>query len=86
MQIRVSANARRSELKRDAEGGYILKISAPPVEGKANEAVCRWLARSLGVPQGAVSIVRGSRVPRKTIKVETLDESEIERRLAALIV
>jgi uncharacterized protein (TIGR00251 family) len=44
-------------------------VSAPPVDGKANEAVVAVLAEALGVPRGAVEIVRGESGRRKTVRI-----------------
>jgi uncharacterized protein (TIGR00251 family) len=44
-------------------------VAAPPVDGKANEAVVRTLAEALGVPRSAVEIVRGEAGRRKTVRV-----------------
>jgi uncharacterized protein (TIGR00251 family) len=44
-------------------------VTAPPVDGKANEAVVRTLAEALGVPRAAVEIVRGETGRRKTVRL-----------------
>jgi uncharacterized protein (TIGR00251 family) len=44
-------------------------VSAPPVDGKANEAVVRVLSEALGVARSAIEIVRGETGRRKTIRV-----------------
>jgi uncharacterized protein len=44
-------------------------VAAPPVEGKANAAVVELLAKTLGVPRGAVEIVRGETGRRKTVRL-----------------
>jgi uncharacterized protein (TIGR00251 family) len=44
-------------------------VVAPPVDGKANEAVVRTLAEALGVPRSSVKIVRGETGRRKTVRV-----------------
>jgi hypothetical protein len=46
-----------------------VSVTAPPVDGKANEAVVRALAAALGVPQAAVEIVRGQTGRRKTVRI-----------------
>jgi uncharacterized protein len=45
-------------------------VTAPPVDGKANEAVLRTLAEALGLPRGAVQIVRGETGRRKTVRLQ----------------
>jgi uncharacterized protein (TIGR00251 family) len=51
--------------------GELLKISvnAPPVDGKANEAVLRVLAGALSVPRSAIEILRGESGRRKTVRI-----------------
>jgi uncharacterized protein (TIGR00251 family) len=44
-------------------------VSAPPVDGQANQAVVAVLAEALGVPRGAVEIVRGESGRRKTVRI-----------------
>jgi uncharacterized protein (TIGR00251 family) len=44
-------------------------VVAPPVDGKANEAVVRALAEALGVPRAAVEIIRGETGRRKTVRL-----------------
>ena len=59
-----------------------VRIQVPPVEGRANEELCRLLSKGLGVPQRAVQIVSGanSRHKRVLIKGKTLDELRISLR------
>lgn len=47
----------------------IVAVNAPPVEGKANEAVVRLLADTFGVPRSAVTIVRGETGKKKTVRI-----------------
>lgn len=46
-----------------------VSVNAPPVDGKANEAVVRTLAAALGVPRAAVEILRGETGRRKTLRI-----------------
>jgi hypothetical protein len=48
-------------------GALVVRVSAPPVEGAANEAVVEAVARALGLPRGAVAIERGQRGRRKVL-------------------
>jgi len=63
-----------------------LRVRAAPEAGKANEAVCRLLARVLGLPPSAVVIARGASSREKLVQIEGLDGEEVRRRLATTIV
>lgn len=47
----------------------VVSVNAPPVDGKANEAVVRVLAETFGVPRSAVTIVRGETGRKKTVRI-----------------
>jgi len=65
------------------DGRRRAKIAAPASEGRANAALVRFVATSLGVPQRAVRVVRGLSARDKTLAVE-LSTTELAARLAAL--
>ncbi|WP_336979981.1 DUF167 domain-containing protein [Brevundimonas nasdae] len=67
----------------DAEGRSLLKVRvrARPIEGDANEALIRLLAKSLGVPKSSVSVGRGAQSRLKMIVVQGLDDEELRSRL-----
>ena len=50
-----------------------MRVTAPPLEGRANQALCRLIAKRLGVAKGLVSVVRGERSRDKIVKVEGMD-------------
>jgi hypothetical protein len=56
-------------------------VTAPPVDGQANEAVVRTLAEALGVPRSRVRIVRGEASRDKTVRVDGLTAEEAIARL-----
>ncbi len=59
----------------------LVRVSAPPVDGRANMALCRLLARELGVPRGAVHLVLGLTSRDKTVEVAGLGAAELLARL-----
>jgi uncharacterized protein YggU (UPF0235/DUF167 family) len=67
----------------DADGRPVLKVRvrARPVEGEANEALIRLLAKALGVPRSTVSLARGGQSRLKMIEVAGLDDAEIRSRI-----
>lgn len=67
----------------DAEPAVLsVRVSAPAVDGRANEAVVRALADALGVSRSAVRILRGATARTKLVEVEGGDEQELGRLLA----
>ena len=46
-----------------------VRLNAPPVDGKANEALVRWLADALGIPKNSLEVVRGKTARRKQLKL-----------------
>jgi uncharacterized protein (TIGR00251 family) len=57
------------------------RVTAPPVDGRANEALLRLLAEALGIPRVSLRIARGQRSRDKLVAVDGLDAAEVERRL-----
>lgn len=70
----------------DAEGRPVLKVRvrARPVEGEANEALVKLMAKALGVPKSAVAIQRGGQSRTKILAIEGLSEDEAKSRLTDL--
>ncbi|HEX7598215.1 MAG TPA: DUF167 domain-containing protein [Polyangia bacterium] len=61
-----------------------VSVNAPPVEGKANQAVQRVLAEAFGVSRSAVTIVRGDTGKRKTVHIAGLTLAAATRLCATL--
>jgi uncharacterized protein (TIGR00251 family) len=81
LEVRVQPRARRDEIAGERDGRLLLRVTAPPVDGKANAAVRRLLARRLGVPPGRVAVVRGESARDKLIEIEGLDATALRRAL-----
>ena len=67
--VRVTPRAAREEVGPVVDGLLRIKVTAPPVEGEANEAVVALLAGALGVPKRSVQIIAGAGGRRKTVRV-----------------
>ena len=76
--VRVTARAGRDAVEGvDASGQLRLRVSAPPVDGAANKAVLRLVAKALGVPRSAVTIAAGAGSRHKRIRVDGLDAGAV---------
>jgi len=73
IRVRVVPRAKRNELAGERAGALLVRVTAPPVDGKANAAVCRLIARAAGVPQSRVSVVRGASARDKVVRVEGVE-------------
>ena len=54
-----------------------VRVSAPPVDGKANQALAEFLARSLGIPPSQVSLLSGDSSRRKRFRLEGVDPARV---------
>jgi uncharacterized protein (TIGR00251 family) len=79
--VRVVPRASRDEMAGIHGDALKIRLTAPPVEGRANEALVAFLARRLGVRRSHVEIVAGATSRRKTIRVIGLWPQEVEERL-----
>lgn len=60
-----------------------VRVAAPPVEGRANEALLNLLARHLGVPRRDITLTHGATSRHKMVAVARLDAATVRARLAA---
>ena len=81
MALRVQPRSRKSEIAGERAGALLVRVTAPPVDGRANDAVCRLIAKRLGVPPRRVSILRGDSSRDKLVEVEGIDDDELRRAL-----
>ena len=67
--LQIQPRASRTELIGAHGDALKIRLAAPPVDGEANDELVRFLAKVLGVPKRAVTIVRGATGRRKTVRV-----------------
>jgi uncharacterized protein (TIGR00251 family) len=83
LRVRVQPRASRDALSGEREGALVVRLTAPPVEGAANEALARFLGKALGVPPSAVRVVSGAAGRNKVVSVAGLDAATARERLLA---
>ena len=83
--VRVTPRSSREAIEDvDDSGELRVRVMAPPADGAANAAVVKLVAKSLGVPRGAVSIVTGQGSRHKRLRVEGIGPVELGRRWPGL--
>ena len=81
LRVRVTPRAGRDEIAGERDGTLLVRVGAPPADGRANDAVLRLIARALRVPARDVELVRGARSREKTIRVAGRSGAEVLRML-----
>lgn len=81
LQVRLTPRAAQDKIA-GWEGDVLrVRVTAPPVEGRANEALLRLLASALDVPASRLRLARGQTQRNKVVAVEGLSEEEVRARL-----
>lgn len=83
LRVRVTPRSSRDAISGTRDGALVVRLTAPPVEGAANVALARVLAKALGVAPSAVELVRGATGRDKVVRVSGRTASEIGAVLAA---
>lgn len=81
-RVRVQPRASKSEMAGELAGAVKLRLTAPPVDNKANEECRRFLARLLDVSPSAVEIISGHTSKNKLIRVEGVTLSRVRESLS----
>jgi hypothetical protein len=83
LRLKVQPRASRNEVGEVLGDELKIKVTAPPVDSAANEAVVRFLAELLQCPRSAVQIIRGETSRHKTVAIRGLAADVVEARLTA---
>jgi uncharacterized protein len=79
--VRLQPRARANEIVGERDGVLVVRVTAPPAEGRANEALCRLIAKRARVGARRVSIVRGAGAREKVVRVEGVDAGALRAAL-----
>jgi len=83
IRVRLRPGGGRDELIGMRDGVLQARVSAPPVDGKANRALCRLIAKQLAVAPSNVTVVRGEKSRKKLLRIEEVDPAALKRVLSA---
>jgi uncharacterized protein (TIGR00251 family) len=81
VRIRVTPNGRRNEIQCVVDHLLKIRLNAPPVEGKANQALREYLSDALDLSLGAVTLMRGDKSRIKTVHLRGRSADDIRKRL-----
>lgn len=82
LRIRVQPNSQKNEVVGILSDGRIkIKLQAPPLDGKANKALIRYLHQLFNIPETRMNLLQGEHNRDKVIRIEGISDSEAERIL-----
>jgi uncharacterized protein (TIGR00251 family) len=81
IEVRLRPRGSRDELTGLRDGVLQAKVTAAPVDGKANRALCKLIAKRLSVAPSRVAVVRGERSREKVVRVEGVDAKQLREAL-----
>ncbi len=79
LSVYVTPKSGRDEIAGWRGGELYLKVTSPPEDGKANASACRLVAKALGLPKSAVSVVRGETSRHKQLQIESATGEDVHR-------
>lgn len=85
LSVRLQPRASRNEIAEPIGNELKIKVTAPPVDSAANEALLDLLKKKLGVPRSAIELVRGQTSRHKSVFIAGLSVAEVQARLLAAI-
>lgn len=78
IDVRLRPRGSRDELIGMRDGVLLAKVTAAPVDGKANKALCKLIAKRVGVAPSRVSVVRGEKSREKVVRVSGMTQVEVD--------
>lgn len=78
LQLRISPNASKNEIIK-ATDGIKVKITAQPIDGKANKALIEFLSKQFKVPKSYFEILKGETSKDKTVLINNIDTAKINQ-------
>lgn len=81
LRVRLQPRARGDEIVGERAGSLLVRVTAPPLEGRANDALCRLLARATGVAPGRATVVKGASARDKVVRLRGASAADVGERL-----
>jgi uncharacterized protein (TIGR00251 family) len=82
LRVRLQPRASRNTITGERAGRLAVRVAAAPVDGRANAALCKLLAKAVGVPRSSVEIVQGESAREKVVRIEGVVAADLAARLA----
>jgi uncharacterized protein (TIGR00251 family) len=84
IKVYLQPKSSKNEIIGPYRDGIKVKVTTPPVEGKANEALIRFLSKELGVSPSSIEILKGNHSREKTLRVSGISDQEWVAKLQTI--
>lgn len=85
LYLYIQPGASRTEVAGEYDGSLKIRVQAPPVEGKANKALVRFIAKTFGLAASRVDLLRGETGRKKQILLKGIPLTEVQTILSGLL-
>jgi uncharacterized protein YggU (UPF0235/DUF167 family) len=82
LTVRLQPRAKRNAILEERDGVLRVSVAAAPVDGLANAALCKLLAKRAGIARGRVSVIRGERSREKVVRFEDISPDDLRSALS----
>lgn len=84
LRIYLQPKSSNNEVVGPYRDGIKVKVTAPPIEGKANEALIRFLAKELGISPSSIEIIKGHHSREKTLRISGNFDQKLVKELRTI--
>lgn len=84
LALHCQAGAKKTEIQGQNAERLKVRISSPPIEGKANEELIKWFAKTLGLNKSCFELLSGEKSHFKRLKVQSISSQEMLALLKTL--
>lgn len=78
IDVRLRSRGPRNQLMGMLDGVLQARVTAPPIDGKANEALCRLIAKRIGMAPSKVAVLRGKKSRNKVVEVQGVSVTALQ--------
>ncbi len=85
LKLKVIPGSSRNSLIKSAEERLVIKLTSPPIEGKANKQLIKFLGKKLGIAPSSISILRGNNSRDKVMLIAGLSGTKVKEKIGAAL-
>ncbi len=81
LEIKVQPRSSKNQIAGEQEGALKIKLTAPPVEGEANQALINFLSACLKIPKRNITLLKGDTSRHKLVEIQGIDKDSLIKLL-----